>query len=187
MVHFFQHPAALVETTSIGKDTKIWAHTHILPGAIIGNNTTICDFCFIEQRVTIGNNVTIKCGVYLWEGITVEDNVMIGPAAVFTNDRYHRSKNVNFKLEKTLLKKGCSIGANATIITGISIGEHALIGAGSVVSKDVADFALVYGNPARIHGFVCVCARKLLFETRRTYTCECGRIFKKKGTAVILL
>lgn len=177
--NFFKHKTALVESTNIGKDSRIWAFTHILPGATIGESANICDFCFIENDVVIGNDVTVKCGVYLWDGISVEDNVMIGPSAVFTNDRYHRSKNTNYKLEKTVLKKGCSIGANATVIAGVTIGEHALVGAGAVVTHDVPNFALVYGNPATLRGFVCVCARKLEFKKGKMVTCQCGNSFKK--------
>lgn len=183
---FFAHKTALVETKHIGKDSRIWAYTHILPGAKVGENANICDFCFIENDVVIGNNVTVKCGVYVWDGVTIEDNVMIGPAAVFTNDRYHRSKNTEYKLEKTLLKKGCSIGANATIIAGVTIGEHALVGAGAVVTKSVPDFGLVYGNPATLHGFICVCTKKMLFEQDK-YICNCGRKYGKKNASAVKL
>ncbi len=151
MRKYFVHKKALVETKKIGSNSKIWAFVHILPGATIGKNCNICDHCFIENNVKIGNNVTIKNGVYLWDGMNIEDNVFIGPGACFTNDLYPRSKNKNYQQKKTLLKKGCSIGANATILPGITIGQNAMIGAGSVVTKNVPDFALVYGNPARIH------------------------------------
>lgn len=185
MALFFKHETALVESSHIGKNSRIWAYTHILPGAIIGENANICDFCFIENEVIIGNNVTIKCGVYLWNGITLENNVMIGPGAVFTNDRYHRSKNTNYIMEKTLLKKGCSIGANATIIAGLTIGEYALVGAGSVVTHDVPDYGLVYGNPARLHGFICVCARKMNFDTNKQCHCHCRKTYIKKGESLV--
>lgn len=148
------HKNAIVRTKNIGEGTKIWAFCNILKGAVIGKNCNICDGCFVENKVSIGNNVTIKNGVYLWEGIIVEDDVFIGPNATFTNDKFPRSKNTNYKQEKTLLKKGCSIGANATILPGIVIGESAMVGAGAVVTKDVPDFALVYGNPARVMGKV---------------------------------
>lgn len=183
-MNFFAHKTAIVESKSIGKDSRIWAHTHILPGAKIGENANICDFCFIENDVTLGNDVTVKCGVYLWDGITVEDNVMIGPAAVFTNDLFPRSKNTTYNLQKTVLKKGCSIGANATIIAGVTIGEHAMVGAGSVVTKSVPDYGLVYGNPASMHGFICVCTKKMLFEAEK-YICECGRKYGTKNGATV--
>lgn len=148
------HKDALVESNRIGNGVRIWAYTHILKGAVIGKNANICDHCFIENEVIIGDDVTIKCGVYLWDGIIIENNVFIGPAVAFANDSYPRSKNVNYVQEKTILKEGCSIGSNATILPGITIGKYAMIGAGSVVTRDVPDYALVYGNPAQIHGKV---------------------------------
>jgi acetyltransferase-like isoleucine patch superfamily enzyme len=179
------HQQAIVETQSIGEGSRIWAFVHILPGAKIGKNANICDHCFIENKVVIGNNVTIKSGVYLWDDITIEDDVMIGPAAVFTNDRYPRSRNKNWVRDKVLLKKGCTIGANATILPKIIIGQYALVGAGAVVTKDVPDFALVYGNPAEIRGYVCVCTKKLIFENNIA-KCQCGRKYKMKNEKVSL-
>ncbi len=132
------HPLADVQTKKIGKDTNVWQFVVILPGAQIGENCNICSHVFIENNVKIGNNVTIKNGVFLYDGITIEDNVFIGPNATFCNDRYPKSKNKNFKLEPIVIKKGASIGANATILPGVTIGENALIAAGAVVTKDVA-------------------------------------------------
>jgi len=155
------HETAIVESENIGESTKIWAFCNILKGAIIGKNCNICDGCFIESNVTVGDNVTIKNGVYLWDGITIEDDVFIGPNATFTNDRYPRSKNIRYVQQMTILKLGCSIGANATILSGIVIGQHAMIGAGAVVTKDVPDFTLVYGNPATDRGRVDKKGKKL--------------------------
>jgi acetyltransferase-like isoleucine patch superfamily enzyme len=174
MNDFFKHKTALVETKKIGKDSKIWAYTHILDGAAIGLNTNICDFCFVEGGVIIGNDVTIKCGVHIWDGVMIEDNVFIGPSVVFTNDLKPRSKNKNFSLEKTILQKGCSIGANSTLIAGNVVGRYALVGAGSLVTKDVPDFALVYGSPAVVMGYVCTCGNKLS-QDKSGYVCSCGR------------
>lgn len=143
------HNLADVQTEHIGKDTDIWQFSVILPEAKIGSNCNICANVFIENDVTIGNNVTIKCGVQLWDGITVDDDVFIGPNVTFTNDLYPRSKQYPEKFYKTVIKKGASIGANATIICGITIGENAMIGAGSVVTKDVPAGELWVGNPAR--------------------------------------
>lgn len=154
MKKVFIHRNALVESKDIGEGTRIWAFVHILKGAQIGKNANICDHCFIESNVIIGDNVTIKSGVYVWDGITIEDSVFIGPAAVFTNDKYPRSKNKKYRQLKTLLKRGCSIGANATILPGLTIGRRAIVGAGAVVTKSVPDFAIVYGNPAIIHGTI---------------------------------
>ncbi|MBQ0142675.1 MAG: N-acetyltransferase [Prevotellaceae bacterium] len=133
----------------IPESTNVWQFCVILPNAQIGENCNICSHCLIENDVKIGNNCTIKCGVQLWDGITLEDNVCIGANVTFTNDRYPRAKNAEWKLEKTLIKKGASIGAGSTILCGITIGENAMIGVGSVVTKDVPAGELWFGNPAR--------------------------------------
>ena len=146
---YFSHSHSLVESKQVGNNTRIWAFSHILPGAQIGSDCNICDHVFIENAVLIGDRVTIKCGVQIWDGIHLEDDVMVGPNATFTNDLYPRSKKP-FELLRTLVKKGASIGANATILCGITIGEGAMVGAGSVVLKDVPPHAVVVGNPARI-------------------------------------
>ena len=154
MKDYFIHPQAICETNKIGAETKIWAFTHIFPGASIGKNCNICDYVFIENEVEIGNNVTIKCGVQLWDGVTVEDNVFIGPNVTFTNGLFPRSKQYPEQFLKTRICKGASIGANSTILPGIKIGSNAMIGAGSVVTKDVPPNALVMGNPAKIVKYV---------------------------------
>lgn len=151
---YFQHPHAIVEATKIGNDTRIWAFAHILPGAIIGEDCNICDHVFIENDVKIGNRVTVKCGVQLWDGVIVEDDVFIGPNATFTNDLFPRSKQYPDKFEKTILREGSSVGANATILSGVTIGRNAMVGAGSVVSRDVPPNAIVTGNPASVKGYV---------------------------------
>ena len=142
-----------VQTKSIGEGTSIWQYCVVLKGAVIGSDCNICANCFIENDVTISNRVTIKSGVQLWDGITVEDDVFIGPNVTFTNDLFPRSKQQPETFEKTIIKKGASIGANATILAGISIGKNAMIGAGAVVTKDVPPNAIVIGNPARITGY----------------------------------
>jgi len=146
------HEKAEVQTNSIGEATKIWQYTVVLKGAKIGSNCNINAQCFIENDVIIGNNVTVKCGVQLWDGITIEDDVFIGPNATFTNDKYPRSKVYPEQFVRTIVKKRASIGANATILCGVTIGENAMVGAGSVVTKDVPDGELWYGNPAKSHG-----------------------------------
>lgn len=142
------HHLSDVQSESIGKDTTIWQYCVVLPDAKIGNNCNICSHCFIENNVVIGDRVTIKNGVFLWDGLRIEDDVFIGPGVVFSNDRYPRSKNRQARLEKIWIRRGASIGANATILPGVEIGENAMIGAGSVVTRDVPENAIVKGNPA---------------------------------------
>lgn len=134
---------------NIPVSTNVWQFCVIFPNAQIGENCNICSHCLIENDVIVGNNVTIKSGVQIWDGITIEDNVQVGANVTFTNDRYPRAKNPNWILETTFLKRGCSIGAGSTILCGISIGENAMIGAGSVVTKDVPAGELWVGNPAK--------------------------------------
>jgi len=178
------HPKAIVETRKIGKGTRIWAFVHVLRGAKIGENCNICDHTFIENDVIVGDNVTIKSGVYIWDGARIKNNVFIGPNATFTNDILPRSKVYTKKFVKTYVKKGATIGANATIICGVTIGKWTMIGAGSVVTRDVLDYALVYGNPARIRGYVCECGRKLDFKDDKA-KCECGKMYKLKDENVV--
>jgi UDP-2-acetamido-3-amino-2,3-dideoxy-glucuronate N-acetyltransferase len=154
------HPTSDVQSVKIGSDTVIWQYTIVLPAAEIGNNCNINAHCFIENDVVIGNNVTVKCGVFVWDGITIEDDAHIGPNVTFTNDIYPRSKH-DFNLARTIVKKGASLGANSTIIAGITVGEYALIGAGSVVTKNVPNNTLWLGNPARQSAYVCNCGHKL--------------------------
>ena len=139
------HPLSDVQSKNIGENTNIWQYCVVLAGAKIGNGCNICSHCFIENDVVVGDNVTLKNGVYLYDGITVEDGVFIGPNATFCNDKYPKSKNKDFKLEKILIKKGASIGANATILPGVTIGENALVAAGAIVTKDVADGVIFKG------------------------------------------
>lgn len=143
-----------VHSEAIGNNTFIWQFTVVLKGATIGDNCNINCNCFIENDVTIGNNVTIKSGVQIWDGVCIEDNVFVGPNVTFTNDMVPRSKVYPVEFKRTILKKGCSIGANATIIAGIEVGEKAFIGAGSVVTKSLDPYTVWYGNPAKHKGFI---------------------------------
>lgn len=140
------HPLSDVQSKKIGENTNIWQFCVVLAGAEIGSNCNICSHCFIENDVKIGNDVTVKCGVQIWDGIEVEDGVFIGPNVTFCNDKYPKSKNKDFKLEKTVVKKGASIGANATILPDVTIGENALIGAGAIVTKNVPPNTKVIGK-----------------------------------------
>jgi acetyltransferase-like isoleucine patch superfamily enzyme len=147
---YFVHSHALCESTNIGKGSRIWAFTHVLPQAKIGQECNVCDHVFIENDVVIGDRVTIKCGVQIWDGISIADDVFIGPNATFTNDRFPRSKVYPDSFDKTVIGKGASLGANCTILPGITIGENAMIGAGAVVTRSVPANVTVVGNPARI-------------------------------------
>jgi acetyltransferase-like isoleucine patch superfamily enzyme len=143
------HPTTDIQTVQIGEDTKIWQFCVVLKDAQIGSNCNICAHCFIENDVKIGNNVTIKSGVYLWDGIEIEDDVFIGPNVTFTNDKYPRSKQYPDNFLKIKIRKGASIGAGSIILGGTTIGERAMIGAGSIVTKDVPQGQLWMGSPAR--------------------------------------
>lgn len=155
------HPSADVQSENIGSKTYIWQFTVILKGAIIGNNCNINAHCFIENDVIIGSNVTLKCGVFLWDGIRIEDDVFIGPSVSFVNDKYPRSKLYPNMLKGVTIRKGASLGANSTIMGNITIGKYAMVGAGSVVTKDIPDFTLWVGNPARQIGLVCDCGHRI--------------------------
>lgn len=148
------HPMADVQTDNIGKGTRVWQYSVVLPGAQIGEDCNINCHCFVENDVRIGNRVTLKSGVYVWDGIELEDDVFIGPNATFVNDPYPRSKQYPEQFSRTIVRRGASIGAAATILGGLEIGAYALIGAGSVVTKNVPPYTKWYGNPARQMGFV---------------------------------
>lgn len=148
----YLHSHALVDSgATIGAGTRVWAFAHVLSRAVVGSQCNICDHVFIENDVKVGDRVTVKCGVQLWDGITLEDDVFVGPNATFTNDPFPRSRQYpEHGFPRTLVKRGASIGGNATILPGITIGEGAMIGAGAVVTRDVPPYALAVGNPARV-------------------------------------
>jgi UDP-2-acetamido-3-amino-2,3-dideoxy-glucuronate N-acetyltransferase len=150
----FIHPQALVETSDIGAGTRIWAFAHLLPGSTVGRDCNICDGVFVEGDVVIGDRVTVKCGVQLWSGVTLEDDAFVGPNATFANDPFPRSRRYPSSFPPTVVRRGASIGANATLLPGITIGERAMVGAGAVVTRDVPARAIVVGNPARVIGEV---------------------------------
>lgn len=146
---FFVHPLGLCESKAVGDGTRIWAFAHVLPGAKLGRDCNVCDHAYVENGVTVGDRVTLKNGAMLCEGVTLEDDVFIGQQVTFTNDRTPRSKQP-FELLPTLVRKGATIGSNAVVLPGLEIGAGAMVGAGSVVTRDVPPGALVVGNPARI-------------------------------------
>jgi UDP-2-acetamido-3-amino-2,3-dideoxy-glucuronate N-acetyltransferase len=149
-----KHPQAIVETSQIGEGTRVWAFAHVLPGAVIGKDCNICDHVFIENVVTVGDRVTIKSGVQLWDGVHLEDDVFIGPNVTFTNDPFPRSRQHLGAYPETWVRRGASIGANATILPGVTVGAGAMVGAGSLVTRSVPSYAVVFGNPARIQRYV---------------------------------
>ncbi|NAT10303.1 N-acetyltransferase [ANME-1 cluster archaeon AG-394-G06] len=188
----FKHPTAIVESGEIGEGTKIWHFVHVREKAKIGKNCIIGKDAYIDTEVVIGDNVKIQNFVSLYRGVKIEDDVFVGPGVTFTNDLYPRAFIwSDDKICYTMVKRGASIGAHAIIICGVTIGEYAMIGAGSVVTKDVVPFGLVYGNPARLAGFVCSCGRKLSRIIREddeklVYGCKCGKeVETRKNKSII--
>ena len=148
------HSLADAQSPHIGLNTRIWQFTVVLPRAQIGADCNICSHCLIENDVIVGDRVTVKSGVQLWDGIRIEDDVFIGPNVTFTNDIFPRSKHYPEAFSATLIKAGASIGGGATLLPGITIGRHAMVGAGAVVTASVPDGAVVVGNPARIVRYI---------------------------------
>ncbi|MFC2005857.1 Gfo/Idh/MocA family oxidoreductase [Chloroflexota bacterium] len=174
---YFIHPTSLIEEPArIGEGTKIWHFSHLMPNVIVGNNCNIGQNVFIAAGVSIGNNAKIENNVSIFEGVTLDDDVFCGPSCVFTNVKVPRShRPQKGKYVSTTVKKGATIGANATIVCGNTIGKYSFIGAGAVVTKDVPDYALVYGNPAQIRGWLCDCGTKLDFNSDGKARCSsCG-------------
>ena len=179
------HPKALVDdANAIGPETNVWAYAHVMAGARVGNHCNIGDHVFVEAGAVVGNNVTLKNHVLIWEGITIEDDVFVGPGVIFTNDPFPRSPRMPSAKQRyarksnwlvpTVVQRGCSIGAAATICPGIKLGNYSMIAAGSVVTKDVDPYALVVGSPARRVHYVCSCGQKLAGHFLRTDCQVCG-------------
>ncbi len=180
---YFVHNSSIIEEpVSIGESTKVWHFCHIMPGASIGKNCTLGQNVFVAAKVVIGDNAKIQNDVSIFEGVTLEDDVFCGPSSCFTNVARPRSRlPQRDSYLTTVVGRGASVGANATIICGHSIGKHALVGAGSVVTRDVPDYALVYGNPARTHGWVCECGERISFEETNGATCSrCGLEYSRR-------
>ena len=179
---FSKQDSAIVESNEIGEKTKIWHFAQVREGAKIGKNCNIGKSCYIDKDAKIGNNVKIQNFVSVYKGVKIEDDVFIGPSVTFTNDLNPRSFIwKEEKISETVIEKGVSIGANSTIICGIKIGKYALVGAGSVVTKNVPPFGLIYGNPAKLKGYVCYCGEKLTeikekIGDKIVYVCrKCGK------------
>lgn len=161
---YFAHPNSLVESEHIGANTRIWAFVAVQKNVIIGEDCNLCNGVYVENGVIIGNRVTIKNGISLWEGLKIEDDVFLGPHAVFTNDMFPRSKMHLGNFLSTEIKKGASVGANSTVLCGITLGKYCMTGAGSVVTRSVPDFAVVAGNPARFKYWISKNGEKLVFN-----------------------
>lgn len=181
------HPKALVDKgASVGSGTRVWAFAHLLKGAKVGSDCNIGDHCFVEAGSLVGDRVTIKNGVSIWEKVLLEDDVFVGPNAVFTNDLLPISRKRLAQFMPTIVRKGACIGANAVLVCGVEIGAYAFVGAGAVVTTDIPDYALVYGNPARFSAYLCCCRKKLAFKKLRA-VCDCGMKYEKRSKAVRLL
>ena len=158
----FVHPLADVEPGArVGAGTKVWRFAHVRAGAVIGTGCMLGNGVYVDAGVRIGHHVKLQNGVLVYAGVTVEDEVFLGPCMTFTNDLYPRAVNPDWQITPTHVCRGASVGANATIVCGVTIGAYAMVAAGSVVTRDVPPFALVRGNPARLVGYVCYCGRKL--------------------------
>ena len=186
---YFVHPTAVVdEPVEIGDQTQIWHFSHIMPGAKIGKNCIIGQNVFIASGAILGNNIKVQNNISLYDNVVLEDDVFCGPSMVFTNvfnPRSFISRKKEFR--RTLVKRGATIGANATIVCGNTLGEFAFIGAGAVVTKDVPNHALVYGNPCKVKGWVCQCAEEIIFRTGKAVCKACGKRYKKDRDGVRLI
>lgn len=185
---YYHHPTSVIDPGAhIGSGTKVWHFTHIMKGATIGANCTIGQNCFIGSRAVIGNGVKVENNVSVFDLVTLEDDVFIGPSAVFINDINPRAPYPKGgKWTPTLVKKGATIGANATVLCGIKIGKWAFVACGAVVTKNVKDYSIVKGNPAEHSGWICECGEKLEFENKKQTKCsKCGRIYKKEKNHIL--
>ncbi len=187
MSEVFVHPSSYIDDdVEIGEGTKIWHFSHVMHGTRIGKGCTLGQNVLVGPNVSVGDNVKIQNNVSVYEGVVLEDDVLCGPSCVFTNVDRPRSEFPTDAADyrETMVRRGVTIGANATIVCGHSLGEYAFVGAGSVVTKDIPAYALVYGNPATLHSYVCQCGASLAF-THGVSTCvRCGREYSKEGDAV---
>lgn len=183
---YYKHPTSIVEKgATIGKGSKIWHFSHVLKETVIGKDCVLGQNVMVGPQVSVGDNVKIQNNVSVYKGVTLEDGVFCGPSCVFTNVYNPRSfiKRMDEALP-TLIKKGATIGANATIVCGNTIGKYAFIGAGSVVTRHIPDYALCYGNPAKINGWMCECGIKLTFKSNKASCEACGKTYEKAGSVI---
>jgi acetyltransferase-like isoleucine patch superfamily enzyme len=189
----FVHPTADVSLEAvIGAGTKIWHQSQVMPGARIGTDCKLGKCVYVDLGVHIGDRVKIQNGISVYKGVTVEDDALLGPHMVFTNDLYPRAFNDTYEILPTLVKKGASVGANATIVCGVTLGNYCMVGAGAVVTADVPDHALVVGNPARVVGYVCACGKRLAVDYKNKrdskVACDrCGKQFKIKASQIAVI
>lgn len=177
------HPTALCESARVGPGTRIWAFAHVMPGAIVGSDCNLCDRTYVDDGATLGDRVTVKNGVSVWERVTLDDDVFVGPGVAFTNDRVPRAGAFRTRPDRysaTVVRPCAVLGANATIVCGVVVGTHALVGAGSVVTRDIDDHAIVVGTPARQIGWICECGGRLDGEMR----CRCGLVYRRVRSGV---
>lgn len=191
MSDFFVHESSYVDQgAEIGPGTKIWHFSHIMPHARVGKNCNIGQNVLVSSGVTVGDNVKIQNNVSLYTGVVIEDDVFLGPSMVFTNvinPRSHVPRKDAYRV--TLVRRGASIGANATVVCGATLGRYCFVGAGSVVTHDVPDYALVFGNPARVRGWMCHCGVKLEFtgDHAETVCPACASLYGRQGTGIVPL
>ena len=188
--NYFVHESSYIdEPCKIGAGSKVWHFSHVMKDCVIGSNCNIGQNVVISSGCVVGNNVKIQNNVSVYTGVTLEDDVFCGPSMVFTNvinPRSHVSRKDEYRV--TQVQRGATIGANATIVCGTTLGQYSFVGAGAVVTRDVPDYARVYGNPAKIKGWSCICGCKLLLsvnDTKEQATCDaCGRVYERNGTQV---
>lgn len=190
---YFVHPTAeIADDAVIGARTQIWHQCQVMKGAKIGESCKLGKSVYVDFGVQIGSRVKIQNGISIYKGVTVEDDVLLGPHMAFTNDLYPRAFNNRYEIVPTLVRRGASVGANATIVCGVILGEYCMVGAGSVVTNDVPDYALVVGNPANIVGYVCECGTRLKIDFRKRHDreakCEsCGKQYKLETGAISVI
>jgi UDP-2-acetamido-3-amino-2,3-dideoxy-glucuronate N-acetyltransferase len=181
----FVHPQGICESEAVGPGTRVWAFAHVMAGAVVGADCNICDHVFVEGGARVGDRVTVKNNSLIWDKVTIEDEVFVGPNVIFTNDLVPRVafKHTPDEFLPTIVRRGATLGANVTIVCGVTIGEHAFVGAGSVVIDDVPPHALLVGNPARRIGWACECGARL----PRKLECRCGRSYRRTRAGLTAL